>query len=331
MPPPRKLEHQTSRGTVRDWRGLKLKALAIAEAYLAADPTAHRDRAERMVNCANRLRFTRTPEGLLQLRNSHACKNRLCATCQAATARRDFAILMARVNEHARAHPGALPVMLTVTVRNVASDQLKPAVIHLLGAFRKLTRMPRVTRAVMGWHRSLEITRNVVRNDFHPHVHALLWVRPGYFTTNSPLFLTQPDWVSLWAKATGQGAAIVDIRRLGKDRDGVLDLAADGLFELTKYAVKPAGFVEQIGIGWRVDPTILATIHTAIKGRRLRDVGGTMRKIPKPAWPRRPTDAELEAALIAIETYEFGDWVEPEHGEILTDYWQRAPPDPSAP
>lgn len=325
----KRLHNTDSRGKRRDWTGAKLKAIATAAAYQAADADTHGKRAERIANCANQLRFT-VANDQMTLRNAYACKVRTCPVCMALNARRAFAILAARVAEHGRRHPRALPVLLTLTVRNVEAAQLGTTVTLLTTAFRRLVRYRRVSRAVLGWHRSLEITFNPIRRDFHPHIHALMWMRDGYFAANSPLYLTQPDWVQLWAAATGHPPGIVHIKRLGRDTAGLLDPKLDGLFEAVKYVVKPAGFYEQTAHGWRVAPEVLAALHHAIAGRRLRDTGGSLRQIKAPKPPRRVSDDELAAAHVAIETYVFGETVDT-WGEIFgPDYWQRAPPDEPA-
>lgn len=278
-----------------------------------------------MANCANRIEFTRQ-DGRLNPKKVFACGNRLCAICSAQLARRDFAILAARVAIHARQHQRCMPILLTLTVRNVTGPELRSAVGELLGAFRKLIRMPVVKRAVIGSHRSLEITFNKQQRTYHPHVHALCFVHDGYFQPNSPIYLTQPAWVALWRKATGfvDEPLVVDVRRMGRDRKGVLDVSSDGLFEVTKDAT--AGLLDETERGWTIDPDVLATIHDAIRGRRLKDVAGSLRKIKKPDRPLTPSDAELEAAHIAIEAYEFGEFVDAD-GEVHgPDYWQRAPP-----
>lgn len=325
---PKRLTHLTTRGRVRRWRQHKLQALATAGAYRHFGSDIDARRAARIQDCANRLDFIRNGREL-RLRSSFSCKNRLCPVCAASKSRQDYAILAARVAIHATTYPRALPVMLTLTVPNVPTAELKPAITNLLAAFRRMWRMPRVKRAAMGWHRSLEITFKDEGKEAHPHLHVLMFMRPGYFTANSPLYLTQPDWCALWEKATGILGLILHIKRIGRDRDGELILANDGLFELTKYLVKPTGFYIETDEGdWELNPVLLQVVHDAVHRRRLRDVGGTVRKIKKPERPKRPTDAELEAAHTEIQTYLFGEWID-HHGEIHgPDYWARAPPEP---
>lgn len=325
MSAPPSLKHRTERGRIRPWRKHKLQSLAVADAMIAANEEDHGRRADRVTECANRLDFVRGTNGL-KLHNGFRCKVRLCPTCAATKARQDYAVLAYRVTEHAKCHPRSMPVLLTLTVKNVPVAALRQAVTDLLTAFRRLTRKPIVKRAVIGWHRSLEVTFNE-HGEAHPHLHVLMFMQPHYFAKNSSVYLTQKSWTALWCEATGQPLTIVDVRRMGRDRDGVLTLATDGLFELTKYLVKPTGFYRQVGSGWDVDPVLLDHLHHAVHRRRLRDVGGTLRKIRKPEPPKRPTDAELEAAHVDLETYLFGDWVDV-WGELHgPDYWERAPPD----
>lgn len=323
------LTHTTSRGKLRDWTTQKLKSTATAAAY-AADPKQTK-RSLRMADCANRLDFERDDTGAMTLVRAWRCRNRHCAVCIGHNSRRDLAILIARVREHAVRHPAGVPIFLTLTIPNTDAAGLKGGIDMLLGGFRKLVRMPVVQRAVMGWHRSLEITTSE-NTGYHPHLHVLAFIRDGqaYFAPNSSLYLTQPRWAQLWSRATGITRPIVDVRRIGTVRDGVVDLGADDLYELVKYAIKPAGFYAWEDNGWVVDPTTLLTIHHAVHGRRLRDVGGSLRAIRTRDLPNPKADARTEAALNALEIYEFAEWLDPDTGEILgPGYWQRAPPAPA--
>lgn len=321
---PKRLVHVTGTGRIRQWKTHKLQSLATAKAMATLDDDKHSRRAERMRHCAAQLEFTRE-EGELRLRTGNRCKVRHCAVCQASKSREDYAVLMYRVREHAKLFPRALPIMLTLTVPRVPPDRLRGEISALLKAFRSLTRKTIVTRSVLGWHRSLEVTFNNERTA-HPHLHVLLFVRDGYFANDSPLYLTQRDWTALWADVTGVPRPIVHVKRIGRDVAGELVLDNDGLYELTKYVVKPFGWYALDDGRWSVDADLLAHLHEAVHGRRLRDVGGTLRKIKKPAKPDRPTDEELEAAHTQIELFAFGDWLDV-HGELHgPDYWQRAPP-----
>lgn len=324
---PTKLEHRSKRGKIRAWRKHKRQAQATAIAMASLNEDAHNRRAARIAECANRIDFLREG-GQLLLRSAYRCKNRLCPVCDATKARQDYAILMGRISQHASQHPRSLPIMLTLTVPNVPVESLRSGVTDLLTAFRNLTRMPVVKRAAMGWHRSLEISF-AGDGTGHPHLHVLIFVRPGYFNAGSPIYLTQSRWCELWCRATGLPQTIVHVKKIGRDRAGEIVLAKDGLFELTKYLVKPNGYYRQRADGtWVVDADVLQHLHNAVFRRRLRDVGGSLRKIPKPTAPPRPSDEELKAAHADFEIYMFGEWMDA-LGELHgPDYWQRAPPDP---
>lgn len=322
---PKNLRHETARGRVRQWRTHKLRSLAMAVALQSADPERHRKRAARMHECANRVDFTHNGKRL-EVANAYRCKVRLCAICDATNARRDFFVLASRVLAHSRRYPRAMPIMLTLTVPNVVGAELPAMIGLILGSFRKLMRMNVVKRCVLGWHRSLEVTFNPERGDFHPHVHALVFMQPGYFERTGGLYITQPTWLSLWRKATGLPVKILDVRRVGTDRDGILEMATDGLFELTKYLVKPAGFYTIEKIGFTVDKDLVDLLHRAVFRRRLRDVAGTLRKIPKPDRRKGPSDTELAEAHAPDEIYIFAEWIDADGVVHGPDYWQRAPP-----
>ncbi|WP_164146077.1 protein rep, partial [Stenotrophomonas maltophilia] len=66
-------------------------------------------------------------------------------------------------------------------------------------SWQRLIQTKRFKSGVAGFIRTTEVTRG---NDgdmmAHPHFHALLLVKPSYFTIN---YIKQGDWVEMWAKA----------------------------------------------------------------------------------------------------------------------------------
>ena len=48
------------------------------------------------------------------------------------------------------------------------------------------------------WFRSLEVTYNKDRDDYHPHFHALLMVPHHYFYKDRGLYIPHEKWLDLW-------------------------------------------------------------------------------------------------------------------------------------
>lgn len=285
----RPLTHVTSRRRVRNWRKAKLCALATADAYTKISAPAdivakHKRLAARIAECSNRLEFVQDENDHLVLANGFSCGARQCPLCQASNARKSYAILAGIIERHANLYPRSLPCMLTLTVKNVPAEQLGGTLSQMNAAFAKMRRMKAFKRAVIGWRRSTEVTRNADSDSYHPHFHCLLMMADGYWQSGN--YLQKDQWQEMWQKTLGHPLAIVDIRRKGRDRNGFIELSGDdGLQEFAKYLVKPQEVYIETETGWQVDAPVLAALHDGLKSRRLCDYGGTLRKIPRPDKP----------------------------------------------
>lgn len=163
-------------------------------------------------------------------------------------------------------------VMLTLTQKNVSSPELSGEVGRILAGWRKLTKRQEFSE-IVGWLRTLEITRNSVDGTWHPHIHALLWVRPGYFTRG---YVSQRRWRDLWATILQLDYdPSIDVHRVKARRNGdPLDAAAR---EAAKYTVKDA---DLIGDGSDLIARV-QTLDRALKGRHLLAWGGALRELAR--------------------------------------------------
>ena len=90
-------------------------------------------------------------------------------------------------------------VFLTLTVKNPPVTELRDTLKHMNDSWKRLIETKRFKSGVAGFLRTTEVTRgNDGKMMAHPHFHALLLVKPSYFTIN---YIKQGDWVEMWAKA----------------------------------------------------------------------------------------------------------------------------------
>lgn len=170
------------------------------------------------------------------------CRKRWCPMCAHALSQRRWAALINRLPGIIAPHEPLSWVMLTLTVRNVPVSELKATVRHMLQSWRRLTRCD-VWPAV-GWLRSVELTINPDTREAHPHIHALLAVKPGYF--NGRNYITQARWAELWQRSLKVDyTPIVDVRRVKPRQDipglsGSAQMALSGISEVMKYVTKPS-------------------------------------------------------------------------------------------
>ncbi|MEC2217098.1 protein rep, partial [Bacillus velezensis] len=244
------LEDKTATGKKRDWKGKKRRTNLMAEHYEALQEKIgapyYGKKAEKLSGCAECLSFKRDPEtDKLKLYQAHFCKVRLCPMC---AWRRSLKIAYHNklIVEEANRQYGCGWIFLTLTVRNVAGEELKPAISDMMKGFNRLMKYKRVDTAVLGYFRALEITKNHEEDTYHPHFHVLLPVKRSYFGKN---YIKQVEWTSLWKRAMKLDyTPIVDIRRVkGRAKIDAEQIESDvreammehkAVLEISKYPVK---------------------------------------------------------------------------------------------
>ena len=121
------------------WDKIKAQNQLLAERLLSFPPDSPIwPIGERMSRCANVLFFGYAEDGERRLRNTSYCRARLCPVCQW---RRSLKVRaqMNEILEHVERARGLRYVMLTLTVRNCRSADLRPTLKNMLRAWGQLT------------------------------------------------------------------------------------------------------------------------------------------------------------------------------------------------
>lgn len=181
------------------------------------------------------------------------CRARMCPMCAWRKSLRAFVV----VQDMVAAMPGYDYILCTVTVPNVAGAALGDTITRMYHRWRDMVKLPQL-RAWCGWLRSTEVTYSPARGDYHPHIHALVAVKPTYWKSRA--YVSHDAAQRLW------GLGIVDLRR-------VRDIGR-GVAEVAKYAVKPLDF-ERVDAERAAE--VYRTLHDALHGRRLVQTGGCIR------------------------------------------------------
>lgn len=264
--------HDTGRtGRVIPWHSHKQQAMSLAAGLLERHP----EQAARMERCADRLTFRRdwsdaAQPGRLHLAQAHFCRVRICPMCQWRRSLKMHGQLRACVEylDRQRARNGLNPyryILLTLTVRNPDGAHLAAALDALQEGWKRLMRRAPVRKICKGYVRAVEITYNRQRNDYHPHIHALLAVNPSYFTGRD--YLRHDQWRGLWhACARLDYEPQVDVRRATGGPDAIAEVA--------KYATKAGDYLMPDDIDRMAD--ILDTLLTSCNKRRFAGWGGVL-------------------------------------------------------
>jgi hypothetical protein len=162
-------------------------------------------------------------------------------------------------------HPGLVPVMITLTLRN--GPDLRERLAHLKASWSRMLAAKRKGKTgkerhgaiewnkVLGSIRSIEVKLGKGSGLWHAHIHvfALLteYVNPFHLSSE-------------WERFTGD-SMIVDVR---KCRNGI----KEGLTEVLKYVSKPS----------QLAPDKLHELYLAAAGSRFTDPQGLLRGVPEP-------------------------------------------------
>ena len=122
------------------WNKIKGQSQQLSERLLRFPPESPIWAVgERMSMCASVLFFGCTEDGERRLRNTSYCRARLCPVCQW---RRSLKVRgqMMEILDHVERAQGLRYIMLTVTVKNCASSDLRRTLKDMLRAWGRLTR-----------------------------------------------------------------------------------------------------------------------------------------------------------------------------------------------
>jgi len=275
------LTDRTAMGRARPWREKRLKTRMVAAAYSALGEPG---KAARCRDCGTVLTFNECPvDGQKRLQAANFCRERLCPMCAWRRSLKWAAEVSRVLHVAASEHPEWGWVMLTLTQRNVSGAALPAEISRILRGWDALRRRQEF-RAVAGWLRTLEVTRNPRDGTWHPHVHALLAVEPDYWHKR---YVAHARWVALWRDVLGLDYdPSVEVHRVrARGRRDPLEAAAR---EVGKYTVKDADLV---GDGTDVIARV-ETLDAALKGRRLLAWGGALRQIARRVAPEVPAGEE---------------------------------------
>lgn len=221
-------------GKDRNWRGRKIVSLKLAEVF---EHLGYRDSlVSRVRTCGDVLRFIQLPDNSLKLYQAYFCKNKLCPMCNWRRSLKYCGQVGAIVDEAVIRHPKGRFLFLTLTVKNVEGEDLGETMKALTEGFKRLFKYKKVKKNMLGYVRSIEVTYNEERDDYHPHIHVMFFVKSSYFTGNGENYISQAEWTKLWQKAMKldyvPGVHIKSVKDTGKGIRGAI-------LETAKYPMKP--------------------------------------------------------------------------------------------
>ena len=242
-------------------------------------------RADFVKHCGDRLQFlVSIKDNALtesKLTFANFCRDRLCPLCTYRKTLRTFNQLSSIMNVIGDKYRF---LMLTLTIPNVVGDELPNTIDKLMKGIDRLFKRSRVKKAVKGYFRALEVTRNEETGTYHPHYHFILAVNKSYFTNDE--YIKRDEWLKYWQDAMNDYTITqVDIRVIKPSQakkegsQSTHNIYEKAVAEVGKYTVKSEDYI------FVSDPTLMdevvSTINKALHGRRLVHLSGIFKKVAK--------------------------------------------------
>ena len=272
------LEDVSATGRKRPWKEHKMSSIHLAELFCFTEKKYGRllsaSRLQSLKECADALWFLQDAEGKRRLKSANFCRVRVCPMCNWRRSLKLFSQVSA-VTDAILAEKKVRFIFVTLTIQNVRGEDLRDTIDRLNKAFKYIvdkhqTFAPaqKLKENLLGYMKAEEITYNAERDDFHPHIHAILEVRPTYFSGDG--YIKQKDWTALWRAALGVDYdPLVDVRNI---KGGT----AKAVAEVAKYPVKMNSILK-IADRDRAAKA-LTQLYTAIFRRRLVTFGGDFKE-----------------------------------------------------
>ena len=261
------------------------KAVAMC---MHRDPLT-RDTALAIANCARRLNLEfELANGALtapKITDGLLCNRRLCPFCEWRRSRAWRAKLLKGLESYQLENKKMQAIFLTLTVKNCQIYELRDTVSQLHSGFKRLTLIRDFP--AQAWFRRTEVTVGkgydlggpLFGSSLHPHIHALLLVRPSYWSRD---YWSQLKWQQEWQMAARLDySPIIDIRKArakGSGRKGFQTPGIAAVLEAAKYSTKATDLL-RLG-------DLLPSFHSEMKHLRLYGVSGLLRKHLKHPEPQ---------------------------------------------
>ena len=226
------LKDVSKAGKDRLWSKRKLSSLELADRLKKLNYRC----ADNVSICSDVLEFEEKSDGTLRLVQTWFCKTKLCAICNWRKALK-YSYQSSRIIDKAiQEYPKARFLFLTLTIKNMSAESLSDDISNMSKGFNRLFKYKKVDKNIIGFVRSLEVTRNHDTEEYHPHFHVLLMVKPTYFK-NSENYIPQTEWIELWKKAMQLDYdPVVNIKVVKSTESKEIDKAVK---ETAKYPIKP--------------------------------------------------------------------------------------------
>ena len=179
------------------------------------------------------------------------------------------------IEEVVKEKPTARWLFLTLSTRNAIDGYtLEQSLKDLTKAFDRLSRYKKVSKNLVGFLRSTEVTVNKNDGSYNQHMHVLLCVESAYFRKKEN-YITQTEWVDLWQKALQVDyRPVANIKAIKPNQKGDKDIQA-AIKETSKYSVKSSDFLTS---NQEKNQEIVKDLEQGLYRKRMLSYGGLLKQ-----------------------------------------------------
>jgi plasmid rolling circle replication initiator protein Rep len=279
------------------WDAKRSLTQSVEQIFYGSEEHKLNKQAKRLKECSSLLLYSLKEDNSIKLKRASFCKVRSCPVC----AWRRSKMWQRRMFEALPALSDFRWLLLTLTVKNCDVANLNNTIKAMQKAWSKLRKRKMFAGAVVGYVKSLEVTRSAT-GQAHPHFHIMLLVKPSYFKHN---YITKQNWALEWQDCMKLDyEPVCDVRAITDNKGKGIGGA---VLEVLKYETKSADLVKH--------PDFLQQLALQLKGTRAIELGGLVKDKLKAAG----NEAETDEMLISENT----DKAELEEVSELVFGWQR--------
>ena len=264
----------TNTGKIRPWREKKLANVTYAELLQILEFK----KSNNVKQCGEVLEFKPSDTGHLKLYRTWFCKSKLCPVCNWRRAMKQSYQSQRVVEEVLKEYPSSRWLFLTLTIKNVwTGEELNESLGYMTKAFNKLKQYKKVSKNLIGFMRTTEITVNKENGSYNQHMHVLLCVSGTYFK-NKENYVSQDEWTNLWQRALQvEYKPVVNVKaiRPNKKNDTAITSA---IKETAKYSVKSSDYLTD---DLESNLKVVEDLETGLYAKRLISYGGVLKTAHK--------------------------------------------------
>uniref|UniRef100_UPI001EFA179D protein rep n=1 Tax=Staphylococcus hominis TaxID=1290 RepID=UPI001EFA179D len=210
------------------------------------------------------------------------------------------------IEEVVKEKPKARWLFLTLSTKNaIDGETLERSLKHLTESFRRLFKYKKVSKNLIGFMRSTEVTVNKKDGSYNQHMHVLLCVENSYFK-NKENYISQDEWIKLWQKALQVDyKPVANIKAIKPNKKGDKDIQA-AIKETSKYSVKSSDYLTG---NHEKDAEIVSDLEQGLHRKRMLSYGGLLKQKHK---------------ILNLDDAEDGNLIKTSDDEMTTDEEEKA-------